>query len=133
MTPKIFIIEKPEQLAWTASFITKQVGFPIEVTVKDYVPKRSSAQNRRLWKLHAMAGKEIGCTPEDCHEDMLCKFYGFAYVKMPSGETKRVPLQRSSQRDKKEFQQFLEDVEMFYGSELNVWIGENDADLPDHF
>jgi hypothetical protein len=34
----------------------------------------------------------------------------------------RVPLKRSSTRDKKEFAEFMDFVENFYGSEFGVWL-----------
>ena len=58
------------------------------------------------------------------HEEMLRQHYGYTEVKMPSGYVERVPLKRSSQRDKKEFRLFLDFVETFYGAELGIWLGE---------
>ena len=97
---------------------------PIEVIVRPFVEKRSLEQNARLWLLHTKAAEFVGCTAEDMHEEMLCKVYGYSEVKMPSGYMKRLPLKRSSQRNRKEFAQFMEQVEEFYISELGVWLDD---------
>lgn len=96
---------------------------PFQVEVGPLKEQRSLSQNARLWKLHTIAGEATGNTPEDMHEEMLCKFFGYTEKKMPTGWMKRIPLKRSSARDKSEFRKFLDDVENFYASELGVWLG----------
>ena len=127
MEPRTFIIETPEQQARFAAFIGRPKELPIEVSVKDYVPRRSRAQNSRLWKLHGMASAETGYTPDEMHDLCLCQHYGFSEreVKDPfTGrvETKKTPLKRSSQRDKKEFRRFLDFVENYYAENLGIWL-----------
>lgn len=105
----------------------KKLPFDMEVVIKPWIEQRSLTQNNRLWALHTAAGNFVGCSAEDMHDDMLCKFYGYREVPMPSGDVKRVPLKRSSQRNKKEFAEFMEQVEAFYISELGVWLDKDAA------
>lgn len=110
------------------SFLKKlDLGTTMEVIVRPFVEKRTLEQNARLWLLHTKAGEFVGCSAEDMHEEMLCKIYGYSEVKMPSGYMKRIPLKRSSARNRKEFAQFMEQVEAFYISELGVWLDQLEA------
>ena len=127
MTPRTWIIETAEQMTRLVGYLPKLVEYPLDVTVKDFVPQRSLPQNARLWKLHTMASKITGYTPEEMHEEALCHHFGFTEVPVKSlitgrEEIKRVPLKRSSQRDKKEFGGFMESTEMWYANELGVWL-----------
>jgi hypothetical protein len=131
MEPRTFIIETPEQQARFAVFIGRQKGLPLECTVKDYVPRRSLEQNKRLWALHTMASAETGYTPEEMHDLCLCQHYGFSEreVKDPfTGQVdmRKTPLKRSSQRDKKEFRRFLDFVEDYYAENLGVWLNPDE-------
>jgi hypothetical protein len=126
MKPRKFVIAKSEQYPLVAKVIEKMTDLPVEVIVQDFVPLRTLPQNKRLWALHALAADLIGCTPDDVHEDMLCKLYGWQDVKMPSGDVRRVALKRSSGMNKKEFREFLDNVENFYASELGVWLGKDE-------
>lgn len=108
------------------AFIEK-LPFDMEIVIKPWIEKRTVMQNARLWALHTLAGNHVGCSAEDMHEDMLCQFYGYKEVRMPSGDLKRIPLKRSSQRNKKEFGEFMEKVEAFYISELGVWLDREAA------
>lgn len=125
MTPRTFIVDQPDLLPKLSAFLARQ-ELPLAVEVREHVPKRTNAQNARLWKLHTLAAEVVGCSPADMHEDMLCEHYGYAEKKMPSGDVKRIPLKRSSQRDKKEFRAFLDFVDNFYACNLGVWIGKNE-------
>ena len=93
------------------------------VEISPYKQKRSAAQNNRLWKLHSLAAEHVGCSASDMHEDMLCEHYGYNEVTLPTGVIKRIPLKRSSQRDKAEFRAFLDFVENFYIAKLGVFLG----------
>lgn len=86
--------------------------------------KRTLTQNARLWLLHTGAGREVGCSPEDMHEDRLCAEFGYTEVRLPSGTMKRVPLKRSSDLNTKEFGIFMEAVETFYITELGFVLGD---------
>lgn len=110
------------------SFLQKlDIAQAIEIIVRPFIEKRSLEQNARLWKLHELAGEYVGCSADDMHEDMLCKFYGYTEVRMPSGDIKRKPLKRSSVRNKKEFSEFMERVEAFYISDLGVCLDQREA------
>ena len=131
MEPKTFIIETPEQQDRFAVYIGRQKGLPLEVSVKDYVPRRSLRQNARLWKLHTMAGDITGYTPAEMHDLCLCQIYGFAERRLQNPFTGmtavvKTPLKRSSQRDKKEFRKFMDFVENFYAANLGVWLNADE-------
>lgn len=100
------------------------LGKPKEVRVRDHVAQRTTDQNARLWKLHSLASQVTGYTVEELHEEALIRHFGYTEKKMPSGWSKRVPLKRSSARDKKEFGEFMEATENFYAAELGVWLGQ---------
>lgn len=110
------------------SFLKKlDLGTTMEVIVRPFYEQRTNTQNARLWALHGKAAEFVGCSSDDMHEEMLCKFYGYSEVRMPSGYMKRIPLKRSSQRNRKEFAQLMEQVEAFYISELGVWLENLEA------
>ena len=109
------------------AFIEK-LPMDMEIVIRPWIEKRSLPQNARLWLLHTAAAGHVGCSPEDMHEDMLCQIFGVAKeVRLPSGTLKRIPLKRSSQLNKKEFRDFMEQVEAFYISELGVWLDREAA------
>lgn len=119
-----FHIETHDQRERLLSFI-KARELPIQVDVGPIRTQRSTAQNSRLWALHALASKETGYAPEELHELMLCRHFGTKEIDM-AGHRMTVPLKRSSTREKAEFRDFLESVESFYASELGVWLGQDE-------
>lgn len=77
--------------------------------------------------LHTAASEVTGYGKDEMHEEALCKHFGYTEVErkdLLTGEilTKRIPLKRSSTRDKKEFAEFMEATETWYGSEFGVWL-----------
>lgn len=123
MTERRFVLHNEFIRRNLLAFLGKvSIERPVEVLVRPYYEKRSLEQNSRLWMLHSKAGEFVGCSAEDMHEDMLRHIYGYKEVRLPSGHIERVPLKRSSQRNKKEFGQFMEQVEAFYISELGVFL-----------
>jgi hypothetical protein len=123
MQERRFVISSESVRRNVAAFIAKlPLEKPVEVFVRDYVEKRSLEANARLWALHSKAAEFVGCSAEDMHEEMLCKFYGYSEVRLPSGHMKRIPLKRSSARNRKEFGHLMEQVEAFYISELGVYL-----------
>ena len=127
MQPRTWIIENLEQMSRLAGYLPRLIEYPLEISVKGYVPKRTVEQNARLWKLHTMASEITGYTPVEMHEEALCHHFGYVTeermcILTGSKETKRVPLKRSSQRDKKEFRAFMDSTEMWYANELGVWL-----------
>lgn len=124
MTPRIFLLSQPEQLARFAAFLGKQ-DLPLNVEVREHVPKRSNNANRRLWALHTLAADVTGYSPEDMHEFSLCRFFGFS--EQTIGKiTRRVPIKRSSQRDKTEFAKFMESTEEWYATDFGCWLVNDD-------
>lgn len=128
MTERRFVLHNDFVRVNVLAFLKKlDLERPLEVIVRPFIAKRTLEQNARLWALHTKAAEFVGCSAEDMHEDMLCKFYGHSEIQMPSGDVKRIPLKRSSQRNKKEFAQFMEQVEAFYISELGVYLDQREA------
>lgn len=120
---RTWVIEQPEQRERFAAFVARlPLDRPQEITVREFVPKRSSEQNARLWKLHSMAAEVVGCGAEEMHEEMLCEHFGANEIHMPNGSIRRVPVKRSSGRNKREFSAFMEFVEAFYAERLGVWL-----------
>jgi hypothetical protein len=119
---RTWVIENEQQRDRLALFLARM---PImgaqEITLRPYVPKRTSPQNARHWALLTEAAKHIGCSAEDLHEDLLCQHYGFEEIQLPSGRIVRKPLKRSSARNVKEFALFMEFCEAFLATELGVW------------
>lgn len=124
MTPRTFLIDRPERLQHLAAFLSKQ-ELPLDVTVAPYIPKRTSKANARLWKLHTLAAGITGYSPEDMHEFALCRHFGFTEQRIGNIE-RRVPLKRSSQRNKKEFHEFMDSTESWYATDFGVWLGQED-------
>jgi NinB protein len=123
MIERRFILHSDTIRRNVVAFLGKMPLDPVpEVVVRPFVEKRTLEQNARLWLLHSKAGEFVGCTAEEIHEDMLRQVYGYKEVRMPSGYVERVPLKRSSQRNRKEFAQFMEQVEAFYIRELGVFL-----------
>lgn len=123
MTERAFVIRDDVIRSRFIAYLSKlDLSQPWEAILRPFIGKRTNEQNARLWKLHTLAGDHVGCSAEDMHEDMLCHFYGYTEVKMPSGDVKRKPLKRSSTRNKREFGEFMEKVEAFYATELGVFL-----------
>ena len=122
MASRTWILETDMQRERFASFVARMpLDRPQEVIVREYVPRRTNPQNARHWALLSEAAKHIGCSADDLHEDLLCQHYGYEEVRMPSGAIRRRPLKRSSQRNVKEFSEFMEFCEAFLATELGVW------------
>ena len=131
MTGRTFILDTPERKDRCVSVIGR---LPLDnkvwdVTVEPHMARRTNSQNTRLWLLHTAAGEHTGYSPEEMHEYSLCRFFGFAEREVKdlfTGEikTKRVPLKRSSTRNKKEFAQFMEETEIWYIEEFGVFLGD---------
>lgn len=122
---KSFVIERPEQLARLLQFLAGR-ELPMQVEVGPVREQRSVSANSRLWALHQMAARETGHSPDELHEIMLCKFFGTREIEV-GGLKREVPLKRSSTREKKEFREFMDNVENFYASQLGVWLDQEAA------
>lgn len=116
-----FSIVTEQQRTMFAKFAEHQ-PLPFQAVIGELHEQRSLPQNARLWLLHTAASEVTGCSPARMHEDMLCEHYGYSEKRLPSGDLERIPMKRSSTRDKKEFAIFMEFVENFYGEQLAVWL-----------
>ena len=120
---RTFELRTEQQKAWFSAYVLRLPLEPVQqFTQQDYVPRRTNTQNARLWKLHSMAAEVVGCGAEEMHEEMLCEHFGANEVQMPNGTIRRVPVKRSSGRNKREFSTFMEFVETFYAERLGVWM-----------
>jgi hypothetical protein len=120
-----FVIEDSQQRDRLKSFLDRR-DLPFMIEIGPVREQRSLPQNQRLWALHAMVAKETGNTVEDMHEEALCRHFGYTEKKMPSGWIKRIPLKRSSTREKKEFNEFMESTEAWYASDFGCWLGKDE-------
>jgi hypothetical protein len=125
-----FQVTAEHQRDFLLSFLPKQ-PLPLLVTVGPLRKRRTWKSNARLWLLHTAASEVTGYTPDEMHEEALCKHYGYTEQERKdlfTGEitTKRIPLKRSRVRDTKEFAKFMEATEIWYGTEFGVWL-EQDA------
>lgn len=126
MIERTLIITDQIQLWYALGYIPRQ-PLPLEVTVRPHKPQRSDLQNRRLWKLHGLAGEVTGYTTDELHEEALCRHFGYTEQQRTNPwtgeiETKRIPMKRSSSRNKPEFATFMEATEILYGQTLGVWL-----------
>jgi hypothetical protein len=119
-----FVISTADQRDRLKQFIDHR-ELPFQCEIGEQREHRSTSQNARLWALHTLASKETGYTPDELHELCLAKFFGTKQVEV-KGQTITVPMKRSSTREKKEFREFLENVENFYAAELGVWLGQEE-------
>jgi len=94
---------------------------PLELTLRPWISRRTNEQNARLWLLHSKAAQTTGYAAEEMHEIALCRHFGYTEIEI-GGIRRMVPMKRSSQRDKKEFGEFMESTEAWYISELGVWL-----------
>lgn len=124
--PVTIIVDRPQKRDYAIKVLSKlpvEDGEVWDVVIRRHIAKRTLSQNARLWLLHTAAAKHVGCSPDDMHEDDLCRVFGVAQeVRLPSGNIKRIPNRRSSDLNKQEFREFMEQVEAFYISELGVFL-----------
>lgn len=126
--PRVFVVDTPAKLARVAGLIQK---LPLEgriwdIGIKPWTPRRSVDQNKRLWKLHQIAGREAGYAPAELHETMLGEFFGWMKVKTPWGEF-TVPRERSHDKNKKVFREFSDFCEQKYIEHYGVFLGDQDG------
>lgn len=122
------LLDRPERVEYAQKLLAR---LPVkdkawDMRIEPHVDHRSIPQNRRLWKLHQKAAAHVGCGAEEMHEEMLCEHFGATEVKMPNGQIRRVPVKRSSMRDKAEFAAYMSFVESFYIERLGVFLGDDE-------
>lgn len=123
-----FITRNAFVLSNVLAFIGKLTG-EWEIIIRPFVQKRSNPANDRLWALHALAAEVTGYSKDEMHEHALCRHFGYTEREVKdlfTGEilTKRIPLKRSSARNRKEFAAFMEETESWYISEFGVWLDQ---------
>ncbi len=118
-----FILDTPQHRDNAARYIGR---LPVddgvlELILRPYVPRRSLAQNARLWALHSKAAAVTGHSAEEMHEFALMRHFGTREIEV-AGITRAVPLRRSSMRNRREFAAFMEATEAWYVDEFGVWL-----------
>jgi hypothetical protein len=117
-----FLLDTQQHRDNAARYVGRlDVQKPVELILRPYLAQRTSKANARLWALHAKAAEVTGYSAEEMHELMLKRFFGVKEIKV-GAVVLAVPLKRSSMRNKKEFNEFMESTEAFYISELGVWL-----------
>ena len=72
-----FIIDSKEARAKATRYVAAIQGSPTMcVEIKPYKKSRSQSQNRLLWLFYGVIAQDIGCTPEDLHEQMKVRVLG---------------------------------------------------------
>ena len=132
MNERRYILDTEQHRDNAARFIGKlDVAKPVEIIVRDYIAHRTTNQNARLWALHSLAAQHTGHAPDEMHEFALMRHFGYTEqsLKFKDGEviTRRIPLKRSSQRNKAEFARFMEATEAWYIDEFGVWFDQQRA------
>jgi hypothetical protein len=123
---RTFHVETEQQAEFLSKFALRQ-PLPFQATLGPLRRRRSTTANARLWLLHTMAGNHLGYSPEEMHEFALCRHFGYTEKERTdvlTGEitTQRIPNKRSSTRDTKEFAEFMEKTEIWYGEEFGCWL-----------
>ena len=125
MTERTFRIEDDLQRHRLQQFIGSR-KLPFQVDLGDIREQRTIPQNSRLWALHQLAAAATGHTPDEMHEFALCRHFGSREVNL-GGVIRQIPNKRSSAREKKEFNDFMESTESWYAAEFGVWLGQGEA------
>jgi hypothetical protein len=120
------VVSEDKQREFLCGLVRRR-PLPFQAVVGPVVRQRTLTQNGRLWLLHTAASQVSGYTPEECHEEMLCAHYGYTEQQRISPwtgeiEMKKTPNKRSSTRNRKEFAEFMDFCENFYGEKLGVWL-----------
>ena len=127
MTERQFILRNEFVRKNVIAYLEKlDIKTAIEVLVRPFIEKRSLDQNARLWKLHELAAEHTGHSAEEMHEFSLMRYFGMKEISI--GQLVRlIPLKRSSQRNKKEFRDFMESTESWYIQEFGVYLDQQAA------
>jgi hypothetical protein len=128
---RAFQVETEQQREHLSRFVLRQ-PVPFQAQLGPLRRKRSNTANARLWLLHTMAGNHLGYSAEEMHEFALCRHFGYTEKERTdvlTGEitVQRIPNKRSSTRDTKEFAEFMEATEIWYGEEFGCWLPAMEA------
>lgn len=100
-----------------------------DVILREHKSDRSLAQNNLMWMWLTIIAREYAqardeakdwYSPEEWKEEFQEKFLGYKAVRMPSGTKNR--LIGTSELTTRQFTAFLEDMEHYCGSVLNITL-----------
>lgn len=107
-------------------------GYPLQITVSLWKPKRSEQQNRYLFGvIYAIISQETGNNVNDLHEFYLGEFFGWEEYEV-MGRKRLRPRERSSKQVKARFSEFLESV-ISHAASLGIVVPPPNHDLPSDF
>ncbi|MGL6351941.1 MAG: recombination protein NinB [Aeromonas sp.] len=110
-----FIITSRERRAEAANYVSRLPGTPtMIVEIKPYKKSRSQAQNRLMWMWYGIIAKEVGCEPEDLHEQMKVRVLGVEH-RVINGQALSMP-KSSTGLTTDEMTKFLEAIEVLAAS-----------------
>lgn len=122
LSERLFIVRDEQIRQRLLSYLTK-CPLPFQCKMGPVITKRTLEANARLWLLHTAASKITGYSRAEMHEFALCRHFGYTEHKC-AGMILRVPLKRSSMRNKTEFREFMDETEAWYASDLGVWLNQ---------
>jgi hypothetical protein len=127
MRPASYPFSKTNREVVIANLRKLDAGRVWRITVEEWKEQRTLPQNNRLWKLHRLVADQLGVSPEDMHEEALCRYFGFVEARLPSGYIKRKPIERSSDQYRDEFGKFMTSTEAWYIQDFGVWLEQEAA------
>lgn len=108
------------------------IQYPIEISSREWKPKRSEQANRYLFGVvYAIISQETGNNVNDLHEFYLGEFFGWEEYEV-LGRKRVRPRERSSKQVKSRFSEFLESV-ISHAASLGIVIPPPNHDLPADF
>lgn len=121
---RLFIVDNELKRTRAANIVSQLPvdGRIWDITIKPYQSRRSLEANKRLWALHKLASEETGHSVDELHELCKAKFLPRAIVKVGGVETEVSG--SSAKLSKKDFRNFMDQVESFYIAELGVFLGD---------
>lgn len=120
---------EPEQIAQAVFALSRRLdtGKSWQVTLQEYRPRRTDAQNAYLWGVAYpmfLDGHEAlrGWTKDDLHQFFLMEHFGEETLEI-AGKQYHKPLRRSSRLNKQEFSDYIEFLNQ-RAAELGLWLPE---------
>lgn len=122
---KKFQIIKREDIDRVVSYLkVVNIEKPLEVSIKQYKPNRSAAQNRIFWKWIQIIADDLGYSKDELHSVLAVKFLGVVEISC-MGENITQPVSTTSLKVK-EMADYLTQIEVFAASELGIVLPNND-------
>ena len=128
---KTFVLRSEFIRSNLIAFIAKLDLPMVEVVIRPWAEKRTTTANRRLWKLHQLAGDHLGYSAAEMHEHALCRHFGYTELERAdplTGEIEhvRVPVRRSHRLSKRDFRDFMDATEAWYLADFGVWLDKDE-------